>query len=146
MSASSAQKVLRSFSLAWKRRNPGLPRPYENALELGLIEPRIAEMVSHLNVPGIVRTYACCEGHERVGDVELPYVAFAAEIDFVRVLNLKLLGAAPGHGALKHHWIVEYGQSFALRPHAPGKLRREAMDSDFATLCRIVDEAVREQN
>lgn len=41
--------------LAW---NPGICLPYGEALELGLIEERIAPLAAILKVPGLVRTDA----------------------------------------------------------------------------------------
>jgi hypothetical protein len=40
MPTSLARKTLHSLSLAWKRRIPGMPRPYAEALALDLIEPQ----------------------------------------------------------------------------------------------------------
>lgn len=79
MSTSLARKTLHSLSLAWKRRIPGMPRPYSEALELDLIEPRIASLVSHMNVAEVVETFACCEGHNRLDGIDFPYVAFEAD-------------------------------------------------------------------
>lgn len=132
---------------AW---NPGISRPYDEARKLGLIDARIAGLVECLNVADLVRTYSCCEGHWRVDnsngiDVQLPYVAIRASIDFIRALNLALLAAAPtAGGPLHYHWIVGYHfDSYDLRPHVAGNATRNQMDADFGVLAQIVADTVK---
>ncbi len=124
--------------------NPGICRPYEEALALGLVEPRIAPLVARLNVAGVVTTFACCEGHAMN---ELPYIGLATDIEFAASLNQKLIATSPaGTRLLRHHWIVEYGLDFVLRPHMPLEFSRPALDQDFSTIGELVGEVVAERN
>jgi hypothetical protein len=130
--------------------NKGKPRRYDRAVALGLIDPRIAGLVAKLNVPGIVSTYACCEGHwlsdgVRLPRDEFPYVGFRADIDFAAALNRALTEVSPSAGGrLQYHWIVEYGFGFVLRPHVSEALGlgRAVTDRDFAVIGDLVDDVV----
>lgn len=140
-----SQLVMWAYGLIKHRRsvwNPGICRPFDEALALGLIEPRIAPLVERLNVKKVVSTFACCEGH---GLKELPYIGLKADIGFIAKLNQKLVAASPvSSGQLHYHWIVEYGQCFVLCPHIPLEFNRANVDQDIQVIGKIVEAVIEE--
>ena len=86
----------------------GVGRNYSDAARLGLIDSRIGALVRTMNVPGVMGTIACCEGHGGWGSFSSPYVAFRASVELAAILFEKLQAEAlDAHRRLHFYWTVE---------------------------------------
>ncbi|WP_321944388.1 hypothetical protein [Paraburkholderia tropica] len=124
----------------------GKPRAYEEAVRLGVIEPRIRNLVAAFNVPGIVSTFASCEGHPSVlypllGTSRAPFVAFRSAPGLAgRLGGLLMRESVAVHGRLNYYWSVEGWFDaddtirFALRCTDRHRLTRARLDEDLALL------------
>lgn len=57
------------------------------------VEPLIWPLVMSMNVDGVIKTYASCEGHKRLLDgSHTPYVAFECPVGFAALLNRRIQG------------------------------------------------------
>lgn len=125
------------------------------------IEPRIRPLVEALNVPGMSRTLASCEGHRRWLGVRPPYVYFQAKTPFVSVLNrLVYNDLCRESPALRYPWHVRgmfnerdelcFSLAVPEMERHPVSLRswltwsRSDLDADFATLRGLVRETLAE--
>ena len=88
----------------------GLGRNYADAQRLGLIDSRIAALVATMNVPDLMNTIACCEGHGGWGRLSSPYVAFVAPVELAAILHECLQAdALESRPRLNFYWSVEGG-------------------------------------
>jgi len=81
---------------------------YADAQRLGLVDSRIAALVATMNVPHLMHTSACCEGHGRWGSFSSPYIAFEAPVELAAILHESLQGDLMQQGSrLNFNWSVE---------------------------------------
>lgn len=131
----------------------GPPRPYQDAIALGVIEERIRALVAVMNIPGVVETVASCEGHRfrNVG----PYVAYRSDNDFACRLERRIRADEQSQRpTLAYYWTnrayisSDFELIFTLSAPAidSGKqtLCRGRLDSDFRILASMVKEAVQD--
>ena len=128
----------------------GMPRPYAEAANLNVIDERIRDLVAVLNVPGIVSTYACCEGHRYLLGQSSPYIAFVASSCFAVAFEQQLRNDSVSNSRrLYYRWANEPGinSDFAMsyRLHAPEldlgggrKFDRNRLDADFEVLATML--------
>lgn len=150
-----------------KRRNSefiegsprGAVRSYADARRLSLIDPHIAPLVETMNVPGLMHTVACCEGHGSRGGLSIPYVSFKAPVVLAGLLHKRLEGdAMQANPWLKFYWVIEgyfdgdHRLVFRLTiprisliddiRYGGGRIWRKGLDEDFSTLGGMVVDVV----
>lgn len=130
----------------------GRHRPYAEAIRLNLIDPHIATLVEAMNIPGVMRTIACCEGHVGLGRYSSPYVAFEASIDRAARWSDAVQGdALQASPRLRYHWEIvgkvsqEGGLVFVLSIPAIDRCRwvsRRRLNADIAVLEHLAQEVL----
>lgn len=159
-----------SASLKWRFRPPlfvrvkrhnlalvegiprGVGRDYADAQRLGLIDPRIAALVSAMNVPHLIHTIACCEGHGGWGEFSSPYVAFEAPVELAALLHERLQDdMMQSRSRLNFNWSVEGGfgrqRQLVFRLSIPGINRyrwvsRKRLDRDISVVREMLLDAI----
>ena len=127
----------------------GQTRPYAQALADDVIDHRVRQLVSALNVDGVCSTFASCEGHGLLRCHVPPYVGLEAETTFVGALSVLLeQDAACDEPSLRYNWTVSgifdrQGKlRFCLAPgeHVRGwwSIARRNLDQDFGTLSQAI--------
>lgn len=88
----------------------GIGRNYADAKRLALIDSRIASIVDAMNLPRLVHTVACCEGHGGWGRFSSPYVAFEAPVELAAFLHERLQAEMMRpRSRLNFNWSIEGG-------------------------------------
>lgn len=130
----------------------GLGRNYADAQRLGLIDARIADLVDAMNVPSLMHTVACCEGHGGWGSFSSPYVAFEAPAELAAMFNERLQAdALEARSSLNFYWNVEGGfgihRQIVFRLAIPGINRyrwvsRHRLDNDIVVVRTMLLDAI----
>jgi hypothetical protein len=107
-----------------------------------LIDQRIAHLVAAMNVPSLMHTVACCEGHGGWASFSSPYVTFEAPVELAAMLNERLWSdSMQAKSQLNYFWAVEGGfgthRQIIFRLFIPGIDRyrwvsRKRLDADIA--------------
>ena len=135
------------------RRYMGIPRPYHEAKDLGVVDLRIRDLVEAMNIPGVLETVASCEGHSKWWSGQTgPYVAYRATNDFVcKIEKLLREDEVSEHRKLFYCWSnrgyisSDFELIFSLQ--APGidtdkrTLKRHQLDADFKVLELMIKDA-----
>jgi hypothetical protein len=139
-------------SRADRRLFKGTPRSYQEAVQLGLIDTRIRQLVAALNVGSLVTTRSSCQGHGCLRMVTPPFVLFQAPQAFASALSLRLEQAASHEsGTFSHYWTItglfdcgqmRYRLSLGEKPRGSWHLVRRRLDADFARLRELVKQEV----
>lgn len=128
-----------------KRYFKGRPRPFDEAMELSVIDEKIRSLCIAMNVPGRMRTIASCEGHGNFfGQTSRsPYISFVSEISVAGKLDQLLqddqVSISP---KLKYFWRVTGEFSgmelrFCLRGEI-GFYRRKKVDADLSAILSML--------
>lgn len=123
----------------------GVPRPFDEALELAVIDEKIQRLSIAMNVPGKMRTIASCEGHGNFfGQTSRsPYISFVSETALAGKLDQLLqddqVSISP---KLKYYWRVtgEFSGTelrFCLRAQI-GFYSRKKIDADLSTILTML--------
>lgn len=142
--------IMPTVDRLWK----GIPRPYDEALALGVIDPRVRSLVQAFNVRGEVRSLASCEGHGLFQIHVQPYVAFVAPVPMAAKFSARLdADAVHERPRLGHAWSITarfddegqlvYRLSLHEKPRALWWLCRKRLDDDFAALEEMAKESFR---
>jgi hypothetical protein len=129
----------------------GRIRPYEEALQLSVIDERIAGLVSLLNSAPFIRTIASCEGHGWPFITLAPYVSFKCPSGVAAAIAVKLQSDFySGKAELAYFWELtarfddDGDLTYVLS--IPGvsskgarRVTRSGLDSDFHLLRRWVE-------
>ncbi|MCY1528485.1 hypothetical protein D9M68_635900 [compost metagenome] len=142
------RNALRNHATA--RRFKGSLRPHDEALELGVIDPHIRELVAAFNVDGIVSSISSCEGHRRWGlsAPQTAFIMFSAEPALAARIATRILVDQRGASELHHYWKVDATFNadgelvFCLSCPEP-RFRRSMVDADFKRLKVWVEEILR---
>ncbi|MBB5547416.1 hypothetical protein [Paraburkholderia fungorum] len=130
----------------------GIGREYADAKRLGLIDPRIASLVAAMNVPHLMYTIACCEGHGGWGSFSSPYMAFEAPVELAAILHEQLQAdMMRSRSRLNFNWSVEghFGSNrqIVFRLSIPGINRyrwvsRKGLDGDISVVREMLLDAI----
>lgn len=123
----------------------GVPRPFDEAMELAVIDERIQRLCLAMNVPGRMRTIASCEGHGNFfGQTSrTPYISFVSEIELAgkldQIFQEDQCSVSP---KLKYFWRItgEFSGTklrFCLRPNI-GFYSRKKIDADLNTILSLL--------
>jgi len=136
----------------------GMPRPYSEATQLGVIDQRVRTLVAAFNVDGVdganavIASVASCEGHGFLGRYSSPYVSFKSPMTVAAALHARLeQDAVAVQPRLRHYWTLEGhfnpANELVFRLAIPGihhyrHATRRSFDYDFVVLASMVKEAV----
>ncbi|MGF6766193.1 hypothetical protein P3T24_006539 [Paraburkholderia sp. GAS33] len=124
--------------------NRGLPRDYDDAVSLDVIDRRIRRLVDAFNVAGVASTLASCQGHgcpffPLFAAWHTPYVMFRTNTRIAAELAMLVRADSLRREHLNYGWAVEgdfddSGQvRFVLRCRS-ARFTRSALDRDFEVL------------
>ncbi|WP_143218735.1 hypothetical protein [Achromobacter xylosoxidans] len=125
----------------------GRLRSHSNAVELGVIDPRIRDLVGAFNREGVVSSISSCEGHRRWGLAtrRTAFVMFSANTILAARLAARIRHDQTEASELHHYWQVDAtfnveGEMVFCLSCPDRRFNRRDLDADFIRLTWWLDE------
>lgn len=140
-------RSIRSLCIRSPRYFKGRLRPHSSAVKLGVIDPRIRDLVAAFNREGVVSSVSSCAGHRLWGLAtrRTAFVMFSADTTLAARLAARIRRDQSGVSELHHYWQVDAtfnveGELVFCLSCPDRRFNRRRLDTDFTRLRRWVDE------